>query len=76
MLTASQYRVLSTIRDRTDLIIDGELDTSSFYHFSSLDTWKFFKKNNFIKGGVSVFSSITFVGRVALAAYENNNISG
>ncbi len=82
MLTGDQYRALNEIRKRTDSIIDGEISIidgemrfETHYYLSSLHNWKkFFKKNNFIKGEASVFSTITFVGRVALAVYENNNI--
>ena len=76
MLTVDQYKDLNEIRKRTDYIIDDKISFEISWHLSTQDSWEFFKKHSFIEGKVWEVSSITFLGRVALAAYENNNISG
>lgn len=68
MLDRCQYEILNWVRKKTDAIIDGER-TFEIPTYKRDDIWKFFKENKFIKGGQG-FSSITFSGRVALAAYE------
>jgi len=74
MLTIDQYEILNDVRKRTDPIIDGVAQFASEFlsSYNRDDLWKFFKENSFVEGE-RFFSSITFQGRVALAAYEDNN---
>ena len=75
MLDRCQYTILNDIRKRTDAnFIHGQNLFLSGYNRD--DIWKFLDENSFIreKGGEGAFSTITFQGRVALAAYEAKNV--
>ena len=75
MLTTNQYKTLNGIRERTDAIIDGkEKFEVRLWHLSALSDWNFLRKNKLIHGKISDLSTITFPGRVALAAYEGQHV--
>ena len=70
MLTPDQYATLNGIKARTD--------TEDWHKITvmcaSVSDWEFLKKRDFVEGGIDRSSTITFSGRVALAAYEGKNV--
>ena len=69
MLTLDQYNFLSKIKERTDSA------DKVYIAMPSKEDWEFSNKNNFVERKEGRFSTITFQGRVALAAYEEQHES-
>jgi len=67
VLTIDQYNFLSKIRERTDSV--GKV----YIAIPTKENWKLLNETDFIERKDGRFSTITFQGRVALAAYEDNN---